>query len=384
MDLLITQPTQRPLQSERSAAKVRKRALGSGAGAPVRAQRESKPKPKPKRIHQSAATVTYISLIFIVVFVFSKNVNGGDLLALIPDLGASKGNRIWSFVDDFALAKKITELPALRVVFHGIRISLIFVFLSLSGGKKLPSFMLSVSSIVDLLIAKSMKNSLSFSLYCMVFEIFLVALFASLHSRNENKKIFILLVLFVTVSVISSIRIEFIFLFLPLIIGFIGSSFTFVNAIILLCYLIISFSIMMLIDHKIGIPAISFDIVNKVELLKVMISNDYNLVIPVFIIALFIWIFVEYVPTEDHLLLMSLVLTVLCVFYFSISSIFIDYFFRSILIHQLLRTVMFYIISHQRPNVSYIISVVYLVFAFINAFLQLYSTFLPKVCAILK
>ena len=373
MDLLITKPIQRPLQNDLNFKKIRKHVLTISETKPIKNQKNLKP--KLQNNHHHINPVFYIALIFFIVFIYFKNVNVDDLLSLIPDDNNPKENRIWNIIDSFNFE---VNSSTLRIIIQGIRISLTFLFMLLSSGKQLPSFILSVSSIADLLFLKSMENSISYSLFCIIFEIYIIILFVCIHSKKENKKLFLVSTLFILISIISSIRIEFIFLFIPLIIGFIGSSFTIANLVILLCFIIISFSIMMFIDHKIGIPIISFDVINKKELFKIIISSDYNLLIPVFIITLFLWGFIEFITIEDHLLLMSFLMTALSIFCFSISSIFLDYFIRNLLIHQILVNITFFIIAHQKIYISYMLSLIYLILSFVFAFLQLYITILPK------
>lgn len=168
--------------------------------------------------------------------------------------------------------------------------------------------------------------------------------------------------MFFIASLLTAFRVEFIHLFVPIIVMFIGCAFSLYNLVFLFGCLVISFSIVMIFDHTIGVPPISLDYINKKQLINMFMSIDSNSTVILFSLIPILWCFAWSVPIKMHLLLMSFVLSVLLIFIIPISSISERYFTRIVIIRLLLTKTSMFFISHQKQFVSQIISFVFVLF----------------------
>lgn len=218
-------------------------------------------------------------------------------------------NLISYFLEYFHFGPNITLMSAILII---VFLSLLFSILSFSCHHQFFCFIL----VIIIFLTDKYLINIFFPLSAISLEAIVMCIsiytFCSMNfygaKYSRKKRFFCLLVFMISASFCTLSRIEFLILFVLLIVIFINSAITRISFLfIFLFILIINFALLIVVDRFIGFPSITFNSFSIYDLMMTLFSSDFNgLVLSCLLLIPFFFPFVKYDSDKDYLYIISI------------------------------------------------------------------------------
>ena len=258
-------------------------------------------------------------------------------------------------------------------------VTLLFNVISVDKNTKMQCFIFSFVLFNDFFLINSIITSYSFSIISFLFGFSLYLLVSYIKSQNNTQKAISLFCSIICISICSSMKIEFLSLFIIILYAIIFYTKSLLMFILSFFYLIIGGGIIFAVNRVFGLPSIIFDSISLKILFQMILQNDFNsLLVPIFLSPLFFFT-TKFISKKEPINILILILPLISSFKFSISNQ-DTYFTRVFIIRTLLTILTGIIFSRQQRYLSYIIIILIIIISFVNyyLFIEIYLAKISK------